>query len=99
MNNGDRLREIAKQARMNKRAEIKYSKGYEVLIGQLEQAAAIGQNYARKLSIDVMSLFDDDEVYATFGELQGALETDGITLKAVYDSGVDTSYAIFKFSW
>lgn len=97
MNNGNRLREISKQARMDKRAEIKDSKGYEVLIGQLEQAAAMGRNYARKLSVDVMGLFEDDGV--TFTELQSALETDGITLKSTYDSGTDVSYAIFKFSW
>lgn len=97
MNNGDRLREIAKQARIEKRVEIRESKGYELLIKDLERIAEKGQNCARILSVNVMSLFEEDGV--TFGELQGALETDGITLKATYDSGVDTSYAIFKFSW
>ena len=97
MNNGDRLREITRQAKMDKRAEIKESKGYELLIKDLERIAEKGQSCARILSNDVMCLFEEDGV--TFGELQGALETDGITLKAVYDSGVDTSYAIFKFSW
>ncbi len=97
MNNGDRLREIARQAKMDKRAEIKESKGYGLLIKDLERIAEKGQNCARILSVNVMSLFEDDGV--TFNELQGALETDGIVLKAVYDSGVDSAYAIFKFSW
>ena len=97
MTNGDRLREIARQAKMNKRAEIKESKGYTLLIEDLERIAEKGLNCTRILSVDVMSLFEDDGV--TFTELQGALETDGITLKATYDSGTDVSYAIFKFSW
>lgn len=97
MNNGDRLREIAKQARINKRTEIKDSKGYALLIKDLERVAEKGQNSARIFSNAVMSLFEDDGV--TFGELQGTLETDGITLKTTYDSGVDVSYATFKFSW
>ena len=97
MNNGDRLREITRQAKMDKRAEIKDSKGYELLIKELEQIAAMGRNSARILSNAVMCLFEEDAV--TFNELQGALETDGITLKAIYDSGTDSAYAIFKFSW
>ena len=97
MTNGDRLREITRQAKMNKRTEIKESKGYALLMKDLEQTAEKGRSYARILSVDVMSLFEEDGV--TFTELQGALETDGITLKATYDSGTDVSYAIFKFSW
>ena len=97
MNNGDRLREIAKQARIEKRVEIRESKGYALLIKELEQIAKMGRNSARILSNDVMCLFEEDGV--TFGELQGALEGDGITLTAVYDSGTDHAYAIFKFSW
>ena len=97
MNNGDRLREMARQAKMDKRAEIKDSKGYALLIKELEQLAAKGRNSARILSNAVMCLFEEDGV--TFTELQGALETDGIILKAVYDSGIDSAYAIFKFSW
>lgn len=97
MNNGDKLREITRQAKMDKRAEIKDSKGYELLIKDLERIAEKGQSCARILSVNVMSLFEDDGV--TFAELQGALETDGISLKAVYDSGTDSAYAIFKFSW
>ena len=97
MNNGDRLREIAKQARIEKRLEIRESKGYALLIKELEQIAEMGRNSARILSNAVMCLFEEDGV--TFGELQGALEGDGITLKTTYDSGTDVSYAIFKFSW
>lgn len=97
MNNGDRLREIARQAKMDKRAEIKDSKGYELLIKDLERIAEKGQSCARILSVNVMSLFEDYDV--TFNELQGALESDGINLKAVYDSGTNESYSIFKFSW
>ena len=97
MNNGDRLREITRQAKMDKRAEIKESKGYELLIKDLERIAEKGQSCARILSVNVMSLFEEDGV--AFGELQGVLETDGITLKAVYDSGTNESYAIFKFTW
>ena len=97
MNNGDRLREIARQAKMDKRTEIKNSKGYELLIKDLERIAEKGQSCARILSVDVMSLFEDYGV--AFNELQGALESDGITLKTTYDSGTDVSYATFKFSW
>lgn len=98
MNNGDRLREISRQAKMDKRAEIKDSKPYKILIEMLESDARQGRNYKRLFSTSVMGLFDDD-VYVTFNELQGALESDGITLKAVYDSGTNEAYAIFKFSW
>lgn len=97
MNNGDKLREIARQAKMDKRAEIKDSKGYGLLIKDLERIAEKGQSCARILSVNVMSLFEDYGV--TFNQLQGALETDGIVLKAIYDSGTDSAYAIFKFSW
>lgn len=97
MTNGDKLREIAMQARIDKHKEIKDSKGYELLIKDLERIAEKGRNYARILSVNVMSLFEDDGV--TFNELQGTLKTDGIKLDAVYDSGTDSSYAIFKFSW
>lgn len=97
MNNGDKLREISRQAKMDKRTKIRESKGYELLIKELEQIAAMGRNNARILSNAVMCLFEEDGI--TFNQLQGALEGDGIVLKAVYDSGTDPAYAIFKFSW
>lgn len=97
MNNGDRLREIARQAKIEKRVKIRESKGYALLIKELEQIAAMGRNNARIFSNAVMCWFEDDGI--TFNELQGALESDGITLKAVYDSGTNESYATFKFSW
>lgn len=96
MNNGDRLREMARQAKMDKRTEIKESKGYALLMKDLEQIAEKGQNCTRILSIDVMSLFDES---VSFNELQAVLASDEIRLDAVYDSGTNVSYAIFKFSW
>ena len=51
MTNGERLAEIARQARADKREEIKNTDGYKLLIKELEQTAALGKNYARILSM------------------------------------------------
>lgn len=96
MTNGNRLRDITKQAKMEKREDIKNTRGYGLLIEDLERIAEKGLNCTRILSIDVMSLFDES---VSFNELQAVLASDEIKLDAVYDSGTNVSYAIFKFSW